>query len=174
MTSLTVDESFDWTSQGVMACYDCTEKQTQKTFPVCTIRSTPTTPIHCVVWAKTWLFNQLFGEDDETEGAELDKAEADGGNSAEITALRKEALEMSNLRSSLGTEGAAQRVFDKVFKDDIERLLSMEEMWKNRTKPTPITYADAMATAADTQARKGLRDQTQLGLKETVDLFESR
>ncbi|PWN21793.1 hypothetical protein BCV69DRAFT_246849 [Microstroma glucosiphilum] len=159
--------------KGVMACYDCTEKQTQKTFPVCTIRSTPTTPIHCVVWAKTWLFNQLFGEDDETEGAELDKAEADGGNSAEISALRKEALEMSNLRSSLGTEGAAQRVFDKVFKNDIERLLSMEEMWKNRTKPTPITYADAMATAADSQTRKGLKDQTQLGLKETVDLFES-
>lgn len=63
-----------------MACYDCTEKPVQKTFPVCTIRSTPSTPIHCVVWAKTWLFTQLFGEDDETETAELDKAEADGGN----------------------------------------------------------------------------------------------
>ena len=63
-----------------MACYDCTEKQTPKTYPVCTIRSTPSTPIHCVVWAKTWLFSQLFGEDDETETSELDKAEADGGN----------------------------------------------------------------------------------------------
>ncbi|PWN27831.1 hypothetical protein BDZ90DRAFT_210207, partial [Jaminaea rosea] len=170
--------------KDAMACYDCTEKPVQKTFPVCTIRSTPSTPIHCVVWAKTWLFTQLFGEDDETETAELDKAEADGGNSDEINALRKEAGEMRALRSTLATPGAAQRVFDKVFKADVDRLLGMDEMWRNRKRPTPLAYAEALkstaaapapaaatSTAAPATTTQTLRDQRQLSLKETVEMF---
>lgn len=41
--------------KGVTACYDCTPKETPKTFPVCTIRSTPSQPIHCIVWGKSYL-----------------------------------------------------------------------------------------------------------------------
>ncbi|KAJ1677978.1 E1 ubiquitin-activating protein uba2, partial [Spiromyces aspiralis] len=38
-------------------CFDCHEKPVeQKTYPVCTIRSTPSAPIHCIVWAKDYLF----------------------------------------------------------------------------------------------------------------------
>lgn len=33
-------------------CYECRPKVTQKSFAVCTIRSNPTTIVHCVVWAK--------------------------------------------------------------------------------------------------------------------------
>jgi ubiquitin-like 1-activating enzyme E1 B len=33
-------------------CYECTPKPHQKTFPGCTIRNTPSEPIHCIVWAK--------------------------------------------------------------------------------------------------------------------------
>ena len=33
-------------------CYECQPKPTQKTFPGCTIRNTPSEPIHCIVWAK--------------------------------------------------------------------------------------------------------------------------
>ena len=41
--------------KGVTACYDCVPKETPKTFPVCTIRSTPSQPIHCIVWGKSYL-----------------------------------------------------------------------------------------------------------------------
>ncbi|CAO1614961.1 unnamed protein product [Sympodiomycopsis kandeliae] len=157
--------------KDLTACYDCTNKVTPKTYPVCTIRSTPSTPIHCVVWAKTWLFTQLFGEDDETEALELDKAEADGGNSQEINALRSEAQEMANLRKSLASDGAAQRVFDKIFKNDVERLLRMEGMWATRAKPEPIAYAEASQTPHEAK-KQGLKDQLQLGLRETTEMFE--
>ena len=33
-------------------CYECQPKPAQKTFPGCTIRNTPSEPIHCIVWAK--------------------------------------------------------------------------------------------------------------------------
>jgi len=36
-------------------CFDCVPKPTPTTFPVCTIRSTPSQPIHCIVWAKSYL-----------------------------------------------------------------------------------------------------------------------
>lgn len=38
--------------KGKTECYDCVPKSAQKTFPNCTIRNTPSEPIHCVVWAK--------------------------------------------------------------------------------------------------------------------------
>lgn len=31
---------------------ECTPKPSQRTFPGCTIRNTPSEPIHCIVWAK--------------------------------------------------------------------------------------------------------------------------
>lgn len=38
--------------QGLTECYECQPKPAQKTFPGCTIRNTPSEPIHCIVWAK--------------------------------------------------------------------------------------------------------------------------
>lgn len=62
-------------------CYDCVYKPAPKSFPVCTIRSTPSEPIHCIVWGKSYLFGKLFGEDDEAvDEAELDKAKEEGEN----------------------------------------------------------------------------------------------
>jgi len=44
-----------WSStcyQGVTECYECEPKPAQKSYPGCTIRNTPSEPIHCIVWAK--------------------------------------------------------------------------------------------------------------------------
>ena len=49
--------------QGLSECYECKPPPATKTFPGCTIRNTPSQPIHCIVWAKH-LFCQLFGEPD--------------------------------------------------------------------------------------------------------------
>lgn len=46
--------------KGVTACYDCSPKETPKSFPVCTIRSTPSQPIHCIVWAKSYLLKYVL------------------------------------------------------------------------------------------------------------------
>ena len=31
-------------------CYECQPKEAPKTYPVCTIRNTPSLPIHCIVY----------------------------------------------------------------------------------------------------------------------------
>ncbi|KAG9311178.1 hypothetical protein JVU11DRAFT_8248 [Chiua virens] len=124
-------------------CFDCVTKPTPKSFPVCTIRSTPSQPIHCIVWAKSYLLPQLFGEE-EDGGAELDEAEKQGENAQEIAALRKEALAYKAVRKALHsaetTDDAAKTVFQKVFRADIKNLLSMPDMWRSREKPTPLDF----------------------------------
>ncbi|KAF8121528.1 hypothetical protein EV363DRAFT_1363686 [Boletus edulis] len=124
-------------------CFDCIPKPAPKSFPVCTIRSTPSQPIHCIVWAKSYLLPQLFGED-EDGSTELDEAEKQGENAQEIAALRKEALAYkavrNALRSSQTTDDAAKTVFEKVFDADIKNLLSMADMWRSREKPTPLDF----------------------------------
>ncbi|KAE9963085.1 hypothetical protein BLS_009700 [Venturia inaequalis] len=124
--------------KGVTRCYDCIPKEAPKSFPVCTIRSTPSQPIHCIVWGKSYLFTELFGISEE-EVAELDFSE-DSGNKEEIENLRKEAEALKNIRDSMSSPEFAKLVFNKVFKEDVERLLSMEDMWKNRRPPVALNF----------------------------------
>ncbi|KAM0786804.1 hypothetical protein ACM66B_002237 [Microbotryomycetes sp. NB124-2] len=162
-------------------CFDCTAKPVPKTFAVCTIRSTPSTAHHCIAWAKSYLFPQLFGADDENEGAELDDAEKNGENADEIQELRKEAAAVRQLRASLTEEGAAKRVFDKVYAADIQRLLKMEDMWKHRKPPHPLSF-DSLQAESENKAgpsilasngAQGLKDQRALSLVDSFELFLS-
>ncbi|KAL0959328.1 hypothetical protein HGRIS_014589 [Hohenbuehelia grisea] len=123
-------------------CFDCVPKPTPKSFPVCTIRSTPSQPIHCIVWSKSYLLGQLFGEDEDATG-ELDDAEKEGENAQEIATLRKEAQAFNSVRQALRTPGApdaAKLAFQKVFNSDIRNLLSMGDMWKSRSPPTVLDF----------------------------------
>ncbi|WWC91097.1 uncharacterized protein L201_006038 [Kwoniella dendrophila CBS 6074] len=175
-------------------CFDCVPKPAPKSFPVCTIRSTPSEPIHCIVWGKTYLFNKLFGEDDEdVDTEELDKAKASGENAEEIENLKKEAAAFREVRKSMGEEDGPKNVFNKIFNEDIQRLLAMEDMWKKegRIKPVPLEYEAIMNGSFRTpplrnaapqrsngqpkengsQQKRGLKDQRELSLKENLELF---
>ena len=51
--------------KGVTQCFECEPpKKDENTYASCTIRNTPSLPIHCIVWGKH-LFAQLFGQADE-------------------------------------------------------------------------------------------------------------
>ncbi|KAL1747162.1 hypothetical protein HDZ31DRAFT_80644 [Schizophyllum fasciatum] len=132
-------------------CFDCVPKPTPKTFPVCTIRSTPSQPIHCIVWSKTYLMGQLFGEDEDATG-ELDEAEQQGENAQEIATLRKEAQAFAAVRRALRDPSskvdAAKMAFEKVFNADIKNLLIMSDMWRNRAPPTPLEFDEIMTGRA--------------------------
>ncbi|KAI1802601.1 SUMO-activating enzyme subunit uba-2 [Daldinia bambusicola] len=132
--------------KGVTACYDCTTKEAPKTFPVCTIRSTPSQPIHCIVWGKSYLLNEIFGTSEDQ--AALDVSENED-NASEIAELKKEAEALRKIRESVGTEQFPQMLFDKVFNADIIRLCSMKDMWKSREPPKPLEYKTLMSQAAE-------------------------
>lgn len=193
--------------KGVTACYDCSPKETPKSFPVCTIRSTPSQPIHCIVWGKSYLLRYVtFGKagDWKTEHKAVRYLEQVKMNrprwiilrivkmvgipgqrlrsllthlAKEIEKLRQEAQALKQIREAMGTDSFPQLLFDKVYKDDIVRLRSMEEMWKTRRPPESIDYASVLEKAANAEARKQqiLKDGQKIWtLEENVIVFRDR
>ncbi|CAD0041509.1 unnamed protein product [Aureobasidium pullulans] len=150
-------------------CYDCAPKETPKSFPVCTIRSTPSQPIHCIVWAKSYLFNELFGIS-EDQASDLDHT-SDENNKEEIAELKKEAAALKEIRASMGSTEFPQKVFDKVFTQDIKRLLGMEDMWKMRKPPTALDFETVNAEAANVDLQTLADDQKDWSLAENFAVF---
>ncbi|KAL8680714.1 MAG: hypothetical protein Q9186_003112 [Xanthomendoza sp. 1 TL-2023] len=158
--------------KGKSECYDCNTKETPKTFPVCTIRSTPSQPIHCIVWAKSYLFTEVFGTS-EDEVPEFDHTE-DSENAAEIENLRKEAHALKEIRQSMGSDDFPRKIFEKVFSDDINRLRNMEDMWKTRQKPTALdfdTVSKSSASGGEVGDSVSKRDQNIWNLAENFTVF---
>jgi len=132
--------------RGTTECYECQPKPHQKTFPGCTIRNTPSEPIHCIVWAKH-LFNQLFGEEDPDQDVSPDTEDPEAaGDGAGEAAAGNEANNAGNVeRKSTRTWASecgydSQKLFQKFFNDDIKYLLSMDKLWSKRKRPTPLDW----------------------------------
>lgn len=82
------------------------------------------------------------------------------------------------LYASSSTRDACTRIFDKVYNTDIQRLLSMEDMWVHRTKPAPLDLERAMSTPLPDETNASttsmtLRDRRPLSLSENAALFLS-
>ena len=64
--------------KGITTCYECEKKEGLKTYPVCTIRSTPDKPVHCIAWAKE-CFKLLFNKPSESLLFEQSTNQGDDG-----------------------------------------------------------------------------------------------
>lgn len=83
-------------------CYDCHPKPAPKSYAVCTIRSTPEKPVHCIVWAKH-LWDLIFGADDESNVLrDLDGGGAGGDSTSAANSESAQAHADSNGISSDG------------------------------------------------------------------------
>ncbi|KAK6983770.1 SUMO-activating enzyme subunit 2 [Biomphalaria glabrata] len=158
-------------------CYECQPKPTQKTFPGCTIRNTPSEPVHCVVWAKH-LFNQLFGEDDPDQDVSPDTEDpelaAEAGQAALSTEAKKDTIggiERKSTRSwAMETGYDAEKLFNKLFRDDIKYLLSMENLWKKRRAPQPLDFQE-LPGKGEAMCTGVMRDQRVWSVQECADIF---
>lgn len=126
-------------------CFNCIPKETPKTFPVCTIRSTPSKPVHCITWAKDFLFSQLFGEGDPNDIPSPDVSEFT--NEEEAKASANEVNELSDLRKLVDDSKFSDfdfliKIFNKIFINDIERLIKIDDLWKSREKPSFLPLGD--------------------------------
>ncbi|XP_013867673.1 SUMO-activating enzyme subunit 2 [Austrofundulus limnaeus] len=166
--------------KGLTECYECQPKPTQKTFPGCTIRNTPSEPIHCIVWAK-YLFNQLFGEEDADQEVSPDTADPEAAWNPEETAARATASEKDGDIKRVSTKEWAKstgydpvKLFNKLFKDDIMYLLTMDKLWKKRKAPTPLDWQQLESTVRPQEEApaSGLKDQKVLGVWGYCQMFQ--
>lgn len=159
---------------SLTACYECEGIQKEgKTYATCTIRNTPSQPIHCIVWAKH-LFHQLFGEDDPDNdvspqfdesgdkendvngytkslenGHDKDNSQSNGigcdNHNQDVNQSDVEQRPMVHKSQPKTTRNWAEehdyepmKLFDKLYNLDINYLLSMDNLWKDRARPVPI------------------------------------
>lgn len=197
---------------SLYACYECDGLQKEgRTFATCTIRNTPSQPIHCIVWAKH-LFHQLFGEDDPDNDVspQMDQqpngtnhasnGTVDNNNSEDLDDIKNDtkndttshrdintdvpvAEQNAEKPKSLSTrEWATQYnydpllLFEKLYNFDIKYLLSMDNLWKERAKPSQLDYTRLVQDQASTSASESnngyaLGNQRLWTLKECVEVF---
>ncbi|XP_077291435.1 ubiquitin-like activating enzyme 2 [Arctopsyche grandis] len=161
-------------------CYECQPKATQKSFPGCTIRNTPSEFIHCIVWAKH-LFNQLFGEEDPDQDVSPDTKDPEAAGNAAQQALGASSSNVEGNVERTSTRTWAHscnydptKLFNKLFKDDIQYLLSMDNLWKTRRPPTPLdinNLPDAVVGSSSSTNNSGLPDQRMLSIAECAKVF---
>ncbi|RVW48286.1 SUMO-activating enzyme subunit 2 [Vitis vinifera] len=120
--------------KGKTECYECQPKPTPKTYPVCTITSTPSKFVHCIVWAKDLLFAKLFG--DKNQENDLNVRSSDAASSSQ------QAEDVFECQNDEGIDEYAKRIYDHVFGYNIGVALSNEETWKNRNRPKPLYSRD--------------------------------
>ncbi|KAJ8908054.1 hypothetical protein NDN08_008151 [Rhodosorus marinus] len=142
---------------GKTECYDCNPAPVPKTYAVCTIRSTPEKPVHCVVWAKQ-LFELLFGPEDESNLlADLAKNDEDAAENGATPMAEGRSLQWDRKQSS---EDFAERVLKRVFWNDVLRQREVaEETWKTRAPPEPLDVLKIAKQNADADAPTNLLDQ---------------
>uniref|UniRef100_A0A8C5CXY3 SUMO-activating enzyme subunit 2 n=1 Tax=Gadus morhua TaxID=8049 RepID=A0A8C5CXY3_GADMO len=168
--------------KGLTECYECQPKPTQKTFPGCTIRNTPSEPIHCIVWAK-YLFNQLFGEEDADQEVSPDTADPEASWNPAETEARAMASETDGDIKRVSTKEWARstgydpaKLFNKLFKDDIMYLLTMDKLWKKRKAPLPLDWHQLESQGSRRPQGEvkavGLKDQQVLGVWGYCQLFQ--
>jgi hypothetical protein len=84
------------------------------------------------------------------------------------------------IREAMGSDDYPQLVFKKVFVDDINRLLTWEDIWKKRTPPKPLTYDILENGVVDGETEPqssnsvALEDQRVWSLKENFNVFFDR
>lgn len=150
----------------VLECFDCQAKVTPKTYPVCTIRLTPSQPVHNITWAKEFLFRQLYDESDEPDITGASE------NADEQALLEAGVGELASLKLRRTSPNFFSELVVAIFVTDIERLRRIDALWKTRTAPTPLKYdANAvLALLSNPAAEVILTDDTRQWLV-TEDLY---
>ena len=131
--------------QDASECYDCQKKEAPKVFPVCTIRSAPSTPVHCIQWAKL-LFELLFGPANDSSIIKDQHIESD----SPLDYLRH------------------------LFHDDILSQAALTDKWLERPAPIPIDLSSVIETPdASTVISSRERSQQVLGISDYQGMFLS-
>jgi ubiquitin-like 1-activating enzyme E1 B len=131
------------------------------------------------------IFSQLFGEYSADEDVSPDTADPEAAADAGAEALTAETKENGNVQRTSTRQWAQscnydpKKLFNKLFNDDIKYLLSMANLWKNRTAPLPADF-DALEEPGTSDTGNGgdagptqLRDQKVWSLVECGKVFEN-
>jgi ubiquitin-like 1-activating enzyme E1 B len=156
-------------------CYECQDKPTPKQHPICTIRSTPSKPVHTLVWAKEF-YKLLFGNMEESMIYEPE----DGEDESVFMPLVKRP-------TSFGEEELrkyARDLFVGIYELEMTKQIDMGRYKTADFKPAALLLADIEAGKVLSRPSKGslkggkeekagMADQRMWPLKECAEVLIS-
>eukprot|EP01112_Ceratiomyxa_fruticulosa_P015783 TRINITY_DN4692_c0_g2_i1.p1 TRINITY_DN4692_c0_g2~~TRINITY_DN4692_c0_g2_i1.p1 ORF type:complete len:658 (+),score=145.22 TRINITY_DN4692_c0_g2_i1:157-2130(+) len=159
-------------------CFECQPRPTPKQHAVCTIRSNPSAPIHCIVWAKH-LYALLFGQKNDSNAVtDLNDDNNNNSNNENNNGNNNNSSETStSFDLHQKKRGFEYWIFHKVFNLDIAKIASMKDMWKEKKPPSPLIVDDILSEnstqSTPTESTAGLKDQVVLTLQQNAEIFLS-
>ena len=126
--------------KGKTSCYDCKPKEAPKVYPICTIRSTPDKPVHCIVWAKE-CFKLIFGNMTESMLYEDDKATEDVSCYMNFLPIKEKC------HTADATVEHVKLLLKGLFHDDVNKRINMDVYKNAKSVPIPTslqTFEEAL------------------------------
>lgn len=140
--------------QSNIACYECKTQETQKVYPICTIRSTPSMPVHTIVWAKEF-YKLLFGDKVEESMLFEDPAGEEPSTYMQTISDFRTHFASKNANANDGTKYAsslaqvAKVIVTKVYVDEIQKQLDMDRYKTAMKTPVPLSLETIAAGTAE-------------------------
>eukprot|EP01038_Epipyxis_sp_PR26KG_P011518 gene11518-15431_t len=134
--------------KGETSCYDCVPKQAPKVYPICTIRSTPTEPVHCIVWAKE-CFKLLFGnrkesmlyEDEDALRLANAQDESNGDeklDESQFSSLYMHLLEFPPGHDITSIANYGKEIIKAMYNVEVQKKIEMDVYKTAKIKPQPL------------------------------------
>lgn len=120
-------------------CYECQAKPTQKVYPICTIRSTPSMPVHTIVWAKE-LYKLIFNPKVEDSMLFEDQSGDEKSTYMEqIFKLRVMMCQNDNKFTMNDIRQAISDVLIALYNTEVEKQIGMDRFKTAQKVPTSIS-----------------------------------
>jgi ubiquitin-like 1-activating enzyme E1 B len=120
-----------------VACYECKTQETQKVYPICTIRSTPSMPVHTIVWAKE-LYKLIFHSKVEESMLYEDRAGEEPSTYMDAIADLRTAIEVNNDDPN-DIKEKGKIVIEKLYQTEITKQLDMGRYKTAKKTPSPLS-----------------------------------
>lgn len=127
-----------------IACYECKTQEAPKVYPICTIRSTPSMPVHTIVWAKEF-YKLLFGDKVEESMLYEDEESEPSTYMQAVQDFRKQFQEKQV------TVETIQTLVTKFYAEEIQKQLDMDRYKTARKTPKPLEASVVEAGVASTK-----------------------
>jgi len=119
-----------------VACYECNTQETQKVYPICTIRSTPSMPVHTIVWSKE-LYKLLFhSKADDSMLYEDPEGEEPSTYMAAVSKLRELLESDGNTSDDAALTKTVRDVLNGLYSTEIQKQLDMGRYKAAKKTPT--------------------------------------
>jgi ubiquitin-like 1-activating enzyme E1 B len=119
-----------------VACYECVTQETQKVYPICTIRSTPSMPVHTIVWAKECY--KLLCHSNVEESMLFEDTEGDEPSTYMEVVRKVRGLLLKKPDTEKSLKSAIQELLQALFGTEIQKQLDMGRYKAAKKTPTVL------------------------------------